>query len=179
MTRISRAESKSSIDSTRELFREYADSLGFNLCFQDFDNELASLPGEYSPPYGCILLARVDGRIAGCVALRKIEDNICEMKRLYVRSPFRGRKIGHKLASRIIREAERLGYKTMRLDTVPQMKEAVALYRSFGFTQIHPYRHNPIPGAMFFEMSLKQPTNRGRSISKKRQVESSEPECRG
>ena len=159
MLRITKAKSKSSINNTRELFREYASSLGFELSFQDFDKELAGLPGEYAPPYGCILLARVDGSIAGCVALRKIENDICEMKRLYVRSQFRGRKIGQKLAARIIEEAGRLGYKTMRLDTVPQMKEAVALYRSFGFTQIPPYRHNPIPGAMFFEMSLKQPTN--------------------
>ena len=149
------AESEGHLRHVRELFTEYAASLGFNLNFQDFEKELAELPGEYAPPEGCLLLAIYDTRIAGCVALRKIAHGICEMKRLYVRPEYRGEGIGRGLAKAIIKEAHKIGYTRMRLDTVPAMKEAIALYRSLGFRSTEPYRYNPLEGAMFMELRLR------------------------
>ncbi len=152
---ISQAESAAQISQARELFLEYAKSLGFSLCFQNFDKELAGLPGDYVPPEGRLLLAEFEGQLAACVALHRLETGICEMKRLYLRPQFRGKGLGRALAERIITEARQIGYQRMRLDTVePVMKDAVAMYRKFGFKEIAPYRPNPIAGAMYMELKL-------------------------
>jgi putative acetyltransferase len=152
---VAEAETAKHISQARELFLEYAQSLGFSLCFQNFDRELAGLPGVYSPPDGRLLIAASDGEVAGCVALRKLEDHICEMKRLYLRSQFRGQGLGRALADRIIAEAREIGYQRMRLDTVePMMKDAVAMYRRIGFREIAPYCKNPITGALYMELEL-------------------------
>jgi putative acetyltransferase len=149
------ADSPAQIAQARELFLEYAQSLGFNLCFQDFDSELAGLPGDYAPPEGRLLLAEYDGQLAACAALHKLESGICEMKRLYLRPQFRGKGLGRILAERIITEARQAGYHRMRLDTVePVMKDAVAMYRKLGFEEIAPYRANPIAGAKYMELEL-------------------------
>jgi putative acetyltransferase len=152
---IAQAESPAQVAQARELFVEYAQSLGFNLCFQNFDKELAGLPGDYAPPEGRLLLAECEGQLAGCVALHKLEPGICEMKRLYLRPLFRGKGLGRVLAERIIGEARQIGYQSMRLDTVePVMKDAVAMYHKLGFKLIEPYRSNPIAGAMYMELEL-------------------------
>ena len=146
------------IDQVRTLFREYASSLGFSLCFQSFDAELAGLPGEYSPPAGQLLLAFCDSIPAGCVALRKLEDGICEMKRLYDRPEFRGHGLGKDLVSSSDRAGSAIMYSKMRLDTIAaSMAEAVGLYRSMGFCDIPPYCRNPIPGAIYLELDLGKP----------------------
>jgi ribosomal protein S18 acetylase RimI-like enzyme len=143
------------IAQARELFLEYAKSLGFSLCFQNFDKELADLPGDYAPPEGRLLLAEYESQIAGCVALHKLSDEICEMKRLYLRPQFRGRGLGRILADRMIAEARQIGYKRMRLDTVePVMKDAVGMYRKIGFREIDPYRPNPMAGTLYMELEL-------------------------
>ena len=142
------------LPDVRHLFEEYASSLDFRLDFQNFTEELAGLPGEYAPPHGRLLLAKCDATIAGCVALRKISKKTCEMKRLYVRPAFRRLRIGRKLTEAIIAEAVTIGYKLIRLDTVPSMVEARRMYESLGFRDISPYRHNPIPGAQFMELNL-------------------------
>jgi ribosomal protein S18 acetylase RimI-like enzyme len=139
---------------TRALFEEYATSLGFSLDFQGFPGELAELPGAYSPPTGRLLLARVDGDPAGCVGLRRIGDGVCEMKRLYVRPAHHGTGLGRQLATAIVEEARRAGYATMRLDTMPSMRAAIALYESLGFRSIPPYTDNPLEGARFLELAL-------------------------
>ena len=139
------------IGIVRELFLEYAASLNFNLCFQDFENELAGLPGDYAPPNGRLLLAMDGKEVIGCVALRKVEENICEMKRLYVRSKFRGKRFGRELAVAVIEIAREIGYQKMRLDTVASMKEAITLYQSLGFQATEPYRYNPLESCMFME----------------------------
>jgi len=153
--RIAQAETPPQIGQARELFLEYAQSLGFSLCFQNFDKELAKLPGDYAPPGGRLLLAEFEGELAGCVALHKFEPGICEMKRLYLRPKFRGKRLGRALTEIIIAEARKLGYQRMRLDTVePVMQDAVAMYRRLGFREIAPYRDNPMPGTLYMELDL-------------------------
>lgn len=126
-----------------------------NLCFQNFEQELATLPGDYAPPHGRLLLAEYEAHLAGCVALHRWEAGICEMKRLYLRSSFRGKGLGRVLAEAIITEARNIGYQRMRLDTIePIMKDAVEMYRKLGFREIAPYRDNPIAGAMYMELEL-------------------------
>ena len=152
---LAQAQSPIQIAEARELFLEYAQSLGFSLCFQNFDKELAGLPGDYAPPDGCLLLAEYENSLAGCIALHKLEEGICEMKRLYLRPEFRGKGLGRALAKAVINAARNIGYHRMRLDTVePVMKDAVALYRLLGFEEIAPYRPNPIAGAMYMELKL-------------------------
>ena len=151
---IKQVLSEELIKQTRELFIEYAKYLGFNLNFQDFDEELKALPGSYAPPEGCILLAFYKDKLAGCVGVRKFKDDICEMKRLYVRPEFRRKNIGKALSKSIIEVACKIGYRYMRLDTLPHMKEAITLYQSLGFKEIKPYRYNPFERAKFFELKL-------------------------
>jgi putative acetyltransferase len=152
---IAQAESPAQIAQARELFLEYAQSLGFSLCFQGFDKELVDLPGDYAPPDGRLFLAHYQTHLAACAALHKLEPGICEMKRLYLRPQFRGKGFGRALADRIIAEARHIGYHHMRLDTVePVMGDAVAMYRKIGFHEISPYRENPIAGAMYMELQL-------------------------
>jgi ribosomal protein S18 acetylase RimI-like enzyme len=154
MVRIISVSSAEELELVRALFLEYATSIGFDLSFQNFHEELDGLPGDYAPPAGRMLSASSGNEIAGCVALRKLSDDICEMKRLYVRPTFRDKGIGKALATSIIQDARDLGYKRMRLDTVPSMTQAIALYDSVGFKEIGPYRYNPIPGTKFLELEL-------------------------
>jgi ribosomal protein S18 acetylase RimI-like enzyme len=154
MAAIRAAASQDDWVEARRLFEEYAASLGFDLSFQDFERELASLPGDYGPPRGAILLAGDDSGFAGCVALRPFAGETCEMKRLYVRPAHRGTGLGKRLAEAILTEARARGYRRMRLDTVPGMESAIGLYRALGFREIEPYRMNPIPGAIFMEREL-------------------------
>jgi len=152
---IAPANTVEEIARIRELFVEYSQSLGFSLCFQSFDKELAGLPGDYSPPGGRLLLGTYDGAPAGCVALHKLAPGICEMKRLFVRPQFRGKGLGRVLAERIIADARQIGYQQLRLDTVEtMMRTAVAMYRQLGFREIAPYRENPIEGALYMELQL-------------------------
>ncbi len=151
---ITSAQSDEQIDSIRLLFLEYAKSLNFDLCFQGFDDELAGLPGDYAPPDGRLLIAMYDNNVAGCVGLRKVADGVCEMKRLWVRPEFRGKKIGRQLAKKVIDEARRIGYQIMKLDTIDTMKEAIGMYESMGFSETSAYRYNPIEGARYMELKL-------------------------
>jgi ribosomal protein S18 acetylase RimI-like enzyme len=151
---ITRVEQGLPLDNIKELFVEYAGSLDFDLKFQNFKDELAQLPGEYAPPEGCLFIAFYGDKPVGCVGLRKLEKNICEMKRLYVRPKYRARGVGKFLAKLIIQEACNKGYARMRLDTVPAMKRARKLYYALGFKKIQPYCYNPIEGAVFMEKNL-------------------------
>lgn len=152
---ISQATSAPQISQVRDLFLEYGESLGFSLCFQSFDKELAELPGDYAPPEGRLFLAAEGKMAAGCIALRGMEKDVCEMKRLYVRPVFRGKRVGYHLVQTVIDSAREIGYSRMRLDTVePIMQDAVAIYRRFGFREIAPYRVNPIAGALYMELDL-------------------------
>ena len=152
---IAQVRGTADIASARELFLDYAHLIGFSLAYQGFEEELAGLPGKYAPPAGRLLLARIGEEAAGVVALRPLEAGICEMKRLYVRPAFRGRRLGEALVERLIAEARAIGYRTMRLDTVvAKMPAAVALYRSTGFVDIPAYYASPIPGTAFMELQL-------------------------
>ena len=149
------ATSTEEIAEVRQLFLEYAESLGFSLCFQGFDEEVKNLPGAYAPPRGRLLLASLNGQSAGCIALRALDPATCEMKRLYVRPTWRGKSLGRLLVEGIIAEARSIGYERMRLDTIgSSMQDAIALYRRRGFREIEPYRKNPIAGALYLELLL-------------------------
>jgi|SRR5271169_2447361 len=151
---LRQATSPADIETARALFVEYQESLGISLCFQNFDAEVASLPGAYAAPEGRLLLAFVGDAPAGCVAFRKLEDGICEMKRLWVRPAFRGIRLGRQLAEAVLSEARAAGYRAVRLDTLPSMREAQALYVSLGFVDIPPYNDHPIEGTRFMEKRL-------------------------
>ena len=157
---IRHATTPSDLDDVRSLFREYVSTPGFGAAFQQylaqqrFEDELAGLPGPYALPDGCLLLATVGERVAGCVAYKTLEDGICEMKRLYVRAEYRTLGVGRALTEALIAEASGAGYRKMRLDTLPSMTQAQALYRSLGFRDIPRYCDNPVAGAVFLELAL-------------------------
>jgi len=154
MITLVQVETPRQVEDVRQLLREYEASLNVSLCFQGFEKELAELPGDYAPPRGRLLLAYDGGQPAGCIALRALDDETSEMKRLYLRPGFRGQGAGRQMATAIIEEARKLGYKRMRLDTLAAMQEARALYESLGFKRIEPYYRNPHPGAEFMELEL-------------------------
>jgi putative acetyltransferase len=155
LVELIQVESQPAIEQIRELFLEYARSLDFSLCFQGFDRELRELPGPYAAPDGRLILCQYDGAPAGCIALKKLEPGICEMKRLYVRPEFRGHQLGLKLTNHLINEGRRAGYTRMRLDTIREtMKKAIELYQSVGFKEILPYYDNPLPQALYMELDL-------------------------
>ena len=154
--RIVQAQSEHEIQQVRELFAEYVAWLGINLCFQNYEKELAELPGDYAPPGGRLLLVLAeDGRAAGCAALRDLGKGVCEMKRLFVRPEFRGQHLGERLMDMILNDARAIGYQCIRLDTLPgKMDRAIAMYRARGFKDIAPYYNNPVAGAAFMELTL-------------------------
>jgi putative acetyltransferase len=156
------ATSPSELEPVRDIFREYAQGLDVDLCFQDFETELATLPGEYAPPRGTLLLARVDGQLAGCCGLRPMDTadypNAAEMKRLYVRPAFRGLGIGRQLAEAVLDAARQAGYTSVLLDTLDDMEAARTLYGDLGFEEIPPYYHNPIAGAHYLKADVERQT---------------------
>jgi len=156
--RLQTPDSPALLDATREIFREYAQGLGVDLCFQNFDAELAALPGDYAAPQGCLLLAFVDDELAGCGAFRPLADvdyaNACEMKRLYVRRAFRRFGLGRLVAQALIDQATQAGYSAMLLDTLDDMEAARGLYQVLGFVDIPPYYFNPLPGAHYLKVDL-------------------------
>jgi carbonic anhydrase len=154
MVNIVQAQSNEHIETIRRLFLEYAGSLGIDLGFQDFDNELAGLPGAYAPPDGRLYLAIEGTRPAGCSGIKKISTELCELKRLYVCPLFRGKGIGRHLVLAAVKDAREIGYKKMRLDSLPSMRRALDLYRSMGFKPIEPFYNNPVAGAVFLELNL-------------------------
>jgi putative acetyltransferase len=157
---IRQAGNDGDIAAARSLLLQYGDSLGSAICFQSFEKELAELPGAYSPPAGALLLAYHGADAAGCVAYRPHAKGICEMKRLYVKPEFRHSGAGRLLIGHVLELARRNGYKAIRLDTLPTMDRAIALYRSLGFRAISTYYPNPSPGVLFFELDLLTPAAR-------------------
>lgn len=157
--KIVQVQSPADVDRARELFEEYAAWLGINLCFQNFEKELAELPGDYVPPAGRLFLAWEGDQVSGCVALRSLGQGTCEMKRLYVRPDFRGKRLGHELTQTAIDAAREIGYEQMRLDTLPgRMDRAIVMYRLLGFREIEAYYQNPVAGVIFMELSLSWPS---------------------
>lgn len=155
MVEIFQAISSDDIEKARAIFREYEQWLGMSLCFQSFEQELADLPGRYAPPSGRLYLALIDGDTVGCIALRQIEEGICEMKRLFLRDSARGKGVGVSLIEKVLVDAVEIGYERMRLDTYPpKMGKAVSLYEAHGFYKIPPYYHNPHDGVLFMEKVL-------------------------
>lgn len=154
--RIKQAQTKAEIEEVRKLFREYEVFLDVDLCFQGFEEELAGLPGKYSHPNGYLLIGLKEDRIVGCVALRKLDDSVCEMKRLFVRPEARGTGLGRRLAHEIILVAQELGYSLMRLDTLDKLTDAMNLYQTLGFHRTGPYYENPLRGVVFWELELKE-----------------------
>lgn len=157
MATIRQARTPEDLQTIRELFAEYAASLGIDLGFQDFASELKTLPGAYGPPAGRLLLGETGSEFAGCVGLRPWALGVCEMKRLYVRPAFRGQRLGEALVEAVVAEARQLRYTRMRLDTLPTMRDAQGLYRRLGFRDIPAYRYNPVPGSVFLELELGAP----------------------
>ena len=151
---IELATSEPYLSHVREIFREYQNSLEIDLCFQDFEHELAALPGKYAPPEGRIYLAFVDGEAAGCIAMRPLQAGQCEMKRLYVRTRFRGQNLARILANRVIDAAREIGYTEMFLDTLSTMTAAQTLYLSLGFKPTSAYCFNPVPGCVYMKLDL-------------------------
>ena len=162
LIRLETPSTPQAFDTLREIFQEYARGLGVDLCFQQFDEELATLPGDYAPPQGALFLATVDGQAAGCCALRPLEGtdypNAAEMKRLYVRDAFRGLGLGRQLVEATLDAARQAGYACVLLDTLDDMEAARALYEDLGFEDIPPYYHNPIPGAHYLKVDLERTT---------------------
>jgi putative acetyltransferase len=154
MLRIESAETPEFVRLAHDLFVEYSESLDVDLCFQGFEEELARLPGEYARPAGRLLLVFDGEQAVGCGALRRIDDVVCEMKRVYVRPSVRGKGAGRMLMGTLIEMARRIGYERMRLDTLPSMTRAQEIYRALGFREIAAYRANPVPGASFLELDL-------------------------
>ncbi len=154
MTEYVQAKTTEQFEDARKLFMEYAETLDCSPCLQSIEKELERLPNEYGPPDGRLLLAVHKGKAAGCVAFRKIGDGLCEMRRMYLRPEFRGRKIGKGLAAALLDEARNAGYSRIRLYTLPSMKEAIMLYHSLGFKDIAPYGEHSIPEAFYMELKL-------------------------
>lgn len=152
--RIADAVTDDFVDEAKALVVEYAESLDYELCFQGFADEMSEFPGDYGPPSGFMLLALVDEAPGGCIGIRRVDDDTCEMKRLYVKKEHRGLKVGRSLAEAAMERARQIGYKKMRLDVIENMKAAVSLYRSLGFESTVAYHHNPIEGALYLELDL-------------------------
>ncbi len=157
MVRIESADTPARIEQVRALFLEYAGQLGLSLCFQGFDAEVAGLPGRYAPPRGQLLLAMEGETAVGCIGLRPLEGDCCEMKRLYVRASHRGRGLGRTLAERVLAAARTSGYRRMLLDTLPSMERARQLYAALGFRVTQPYTANPVEGVVYMEIDLPEP----------------------
>ena len=156
MLRIIRASTKEEFETAGKMFFEYSNSIGVSICFENLEKEVAELPGAYAEPSGRLLLAYSDNALAGCGALKRVDDRVCEMKRLFVRPGFRGEGIGKRLARALAIDAKSIGYSKIRLDTLPTMKEAIALYRSIGFESTAPFRTLPVSGVLFMSASIER-----------------------